>query len=556
MPFPDYPPTLPQALRHCTREFAPREMVVLGEERYTYAEVERESAYLAKGLRAAGAGKGTRIGILMPNTPAWVLLFLAITRIGALAVPLSTLYRPRELATIIPFADIEMLLVVDRYGHNDYVRILEEALPGLTEQARGQLTLAAAPYLRSIVMWGASEPSWAQSGPDYLHGRADLNPQMDDSYLRALEDSVTPADLMLMIYTSGSTAAPKGVVHTHGGVIRHTHILAEHFGFEPGDRFLTQMPFFWLGGLNFSLFPAMYSGVTLCCARTNDPGDLIDVLLEERCSHLAGWPQQTERVKRHPKYAGQDFSFMKPNSPAMPGGLHPPVDDSGNPLPRNRISSALGMTETFGPHSRGRRNELVPPGKEGTAGLPMAGIDRKIVDPDSGAEQPPGQPGELLVRGYSLMAGYYKKEREETFERDGFFRTGDVCSIDEDGYLFFHGRLGEMVKTMGANVAPREVELVLESFAEVQEAGVLGVPDDELGERLVAVVVPAEGENPNEEVLRIRLKNELSSYKVPRQIIVCALEDLPRTGSNKLDKTAVRRLLSDGSLPGGRGGAT
>jgi acyl-CoA synthetase (AMP-forming)/AMP-acid ligase II len=540
MPFPDYSPTLPEAWRESVASYGHNDFLIAGAKRYSYRNVDEETSRLARGLLASGVGKGSRVGILMPNSPEWVIAFLAVTRIGGLAVPISTLYQPRELREVIPFSDISLLLCSAAFSGIDFLQRLEEAFPELSSQSPCGLVLTAAPYLRRVVVWGDSDRTWCAKGPDELVGRAG---ELDDNFLRLVEDRVCPADLLLMIYTSGSTATPKGVVHTHGTVVRHTHVLDEHFDYAPDDRVLTQMPFFWLGGLNYNLFPIMYHGAALCFARSNDRGDVLDAILDHRCTQINGWPQQTERLKRHPKFATSDYSFMKPSVLGMPGGFFPARNSSGEPVPSERVSSALGMTETFGPHSRGPKQGIVAPEKAGTCGAALPGIDRKIVDPQTGEVLPPGEPGELLVRGYSLMAGYYRREREETFDPDGYFRTGDMCVLDEDGYLYFRSRLGEMIKTMGANVAPREVELVLESFSDVYEAAVIGLPDDELGEVLVAVLVPAEGASPTAEELIERLKGELSAYKVPREIRIANLLELPRTGSNKLNKVALRNAL-------------
>lgn len=539
---PDYPPTLPEVIHVVANRYEDLEAVVSGDTRLSFRDLERHSAKLARGFLAAGVGKGTRVGTLIPNTPDWVLSFMGAARIGAFVVPMSTMYQARELKFIIPNADIDTLLVVDRYLNHDYLSRLEQAFPSLAGQKADSLYLPEAPYLRRIIVWGKCDRPWAFQGPDYLHDLAQETPEIDDDYVRATEESVTPADLLLMIYTSGSTADPKGVAHTHGTVIRHTHVLNKNIQMETGDKLATLMPFFWIGGLNVTLFPALYRGVTLFLPESTETGDLLDLILRERITSITAWVTQVAAIKTHPKYNDEDFSFMT-------GRMAAPVDADGKPIPRERISGGLGMTESFGPHSQGKVGELLPLGKESAFGQKMAGIDRQIRDSETGAVLPSGQPGELWIRGYSLMSGLYKKEREETFDAGGFYNTGDNCTIDEDGYLFFHGRLGEMVKTMGANVAPREVEVVLESLPDIQEAAVMGVEDPAMGERLIAVVVPAAGANPDEEDLKIRLKDEVSTYKVPRNILIRKYADLPRTDASKPHKRKLKdKLLAEGWL--------
>ena len=542
MPFPTFSPTLPEALRDAVARHADRDFIVYGDQRLTFQDVDRASARLAKGLLSLGIGKGTCVGIVMPNAPEWILSFLAVTRIGAIATPFSTLFQPRELSWVIPFADVDTLLVTRDYLGHDYVDRIERALPSLKEANDSTVFLTESPYLRRIVVWGDSDRRWSLPGPNAIHEAADREPRIDDDFLRHVEDQVVPSDRLLMIYTSGSAAAPKGVLHNHGAVIRLTHVLNEAFDFEPGDRLLPQMPFFWLGGLNYNFFPALYNGVALVLPTSTNPGDVLDVLLRERCDHIIGWPSQMQGLRSHPKFSQNDFSFMKPNKL----GLIAPPTTTKQP---GFTSGGLGMTETFGPHSRARRGAPAPT-KAGAMGLEIDGIERKIVNPQTGEEAEVGEFGELLVRGYSLMDGLYKKERSEVFTRDGFYPTGDRCAIEADGYLYFDGRLGEMLKVRGANVAPIEVELALQSMPDVQEAGVIGVPDGSGGDMLIAVIVPAEGESPTEESLRSALKEKVSNYKVPSRFIFRDFSELPRTGSNKLHKVELKKRLLDGDLQG------
>ncbi len=539
MPFPNYSPTLPEALRDAVARHADREFIVYGDQRLSFRDVDRESARLAKGLLSLGVGKGDCVGIVMPNAPEWILSFLAVTRIGAIATPFSTLFQPGELGWVIPFADVSTLLVTRDYLGHDYVDRVERALPDLREAKDPAIFLPQAPYLRRIVVWGDSDRPWSLPGPRAIHEAADRAPRIDDDFLRRVEDQVVPSDRLLMIYTSGSTAAPKGVVHNHGGVIRLTHVLCEAFDYKPGERLLPQMPFFWLGGLNYNLFPALYNGLTLVLPQSTNPGDVLDVLLKERCNHILGWPSQMGALKAHPKFGQNDFSFITPNKLGL---VHPPPTRSSG-----FTSGGLGMTETFGPHSRARRDAPAP-AKAGAMGLGIEGIERKIINPQTGEEAAAGEFGELLVRGYSLMDGLYKKERSETFTKDGFYRTGDRCAIDADGYLYFDGRLGEMLKVRGANVAPIEVELALQAMPDVQEAGVIGVPDGNGGDLLIAVVVPADGRRPTEDGLRSALKEKVSSYKVPSKFIFREFSELPRTGSNKLHKVELKQRLLRGDL--------
>jgi len=225
-------------------------------------------------------------------------------------------------------------------------------------------------------------------------------------------------------------------------------------------------------------------------------------------------------------------------------GLSQPTDEDGNVIPpERRPGPSMGMTESFGMHSIDKRTLVLPEGKRGTWGRTFAGIERRIVDPDTREVLPPGVEGELQIRGFSLMLGYYKREREETFEPDGFFSTGDLAVIDEDDFIYLRGRLGEMIKTSGANVAPREVEDYLHGIEGVREAIVFGVPDEVKGETICAVVIPSDGQAPDPEALRAQMRDDMSAYKVPQTILVVEQDDVPRTDSGKPKKNQLREKI-------------
>jgi acyl-coenzyme A synthetase/AMP-(fatty) acid ligase len=218
-------------------------------------------------------------------------------------------------------------------------------------------------------------------------------------------------------------------------------------------------------------------------------------------------------------------------------------DEAGDLIPPELIPNPFGMTETFGPHGLEAEGTRLPPEKAGAYGRSLPGMERKILNPATGAECAAGEPGELYVRGFSLMRGFYKRLPEQTFDRDGFYPTGDRCRIDAEGFLYFEGRFGEMIKTNGANVSPMEVEAALEGHPEIREAVVFGIPDPGRGEAIVAVVVPTSGASIDRDELRARLRGEVSSYKVPQFTFAMRHEDIPRTDSTKVKKHVLRELV-------------
>ena len=543
VPFlPDYPATLPNVIADTTRRYADREFLVMGERRLTFRDVERRSAHLARGLLAAGVGKATRVGIIIPNTPDWVEAWYAAGRIGAFTVPLSTFFQAREISWALNEADIDTLLIVDEYlGHN-YIERLERAIPELAAQTSTQLYLPSHPYLRRIVVWGKCDRPWAIKGPQALRAMADAVPTIDDAYLKTVESLVTPADLLMGICTSGSTAQPKIVVHTHGSVLKTTHAYRPYSlgNFRPDERCLCAMPFFWLGGLNSNLMPVIYEGACLLFSESQRAEDQLDVLIKEKATRASMWPAQFKPIREVAESRGLNLNHLVPGVEVR--------DPQGNILPlERRIASLLGMTESFGPHGVGNWGEVLEEKNGASWGRNLEGIERKIVDPATGETLPPGKDGELYIRGWSMMAGYYKRERGEIFDADGWFPTGDTCHINENGYLYFKGRVSDMIKTAGANVSPQEVELLMVTYPGVAEAIVLGMPDEVRGENVLAVVIPRDGAKIDSAAIQKRMKDEISSYKIPKEFVVMNFSDVPRTTSGKVQRNELKKLLAERS---------
>jgi acyl-CoA synthetase (AMP-forming)/AMP-acid ligase II len=536
VPFPDFAPTLPALLRASTERFAAKDLLVADGERLTYADAERRSRALARGLLAHGVGKGSRVGLLMPNGADWVLAWLAATRIGAIAVPLNTFYQARELAWTLRHADLTQLLTCARFLNHDYLERLEAALPGLAAQdAQRPLYLPQAPYLRAIHVWGKGPRAWCRGGEAAL-ARDAARAGIDDAFLAQAESCVTPADPALIVYSSGSTADPKGAIHTHGTVVRHSLNTTDTYRMQGDDVLYSSMPFFWVGGLITGLLACQHYGATLVTHGAFEPGKVLELLERERVTLVTGWPHQGKTLAEHPSFAARDLSRVRRTS--MPS-LVPPAQRA----PAIH-SEALGMTETCSLHSGFDVYAPLPEARRGTYGRALEGMERKVIDAATGERLPPGTPGEICVRGYARMQGLYKLERESVFDADGFYRTGDSGWLDADGWLYFSGRLGEMVKTGGTNVTPAEVEAALLAYPDVLEAYVTGIPDADRGQLVVAAVVPRAGQALDGEALRVRLKADLSAYKIPRHVWVCRKDELPFSASGKLKKQELARRLA------------
>jgi acyl-CoA synthetase (AMP-forming)/AMP-acid ligase II len=524
-----------KAARDPERVFIAKDAVQL-----SYGEAERRSRRIARGLLASGAGKGTRVGLLLPNGPDWVLAWLAAARIGALVVPFNTFYQARELGYVLRHADVHTLLTSARFLSNDYLERLEKCAPELAAHGPAPLRLRSLPYLREVRVWESEgrERAWTSGGASALEALADATPGVDDAFLAEVEREVRPADPMVVIYSSGSTADPKGAIHTHGSVLRHAHNLNGFRDLTADDRIYSPMPFFWVGGFCFTLVSAMHVGARLYCQDAFDPGKTLDLIEQERITMVAGWPHFGKAMSEHPSFAKRDLSSIRG------GNLYDLLPESARPQDPELRSNSLGMTETCGPHTFERMDFELPEKLRGSFGRSVPGMTHKVVDPETGRTLGPGEFGEICARGYALMQGLYKLEREDAFDADGFYHTGDAGFFDAEGFLFFKGRLGEMIKTGGANVAPREIELVLATMPEILAAHVVGIPHPARGENVALAVVLREGAQLDRDTLHARLKQELSAYKLPRHTFFVTSAEIPMTDSGKLDRRRLRDALA------------
>jgi acyl-CoA synthetase (AMP-forming)/AMP-acid ligase II len=549
----DYEPTIPAVVRRAATSFGDNDFIVMPDRRMTYAEAEVASRRVGKQLLAAGVGKGTRIGFMFPYGTDWVVAWLAIARIGAIGMPFSTSYKPAELRKALRFGDVDTLLVPSIMFGQDHLAYVEAAVPGLAEAGPEPLRIPALPFLRHVCVSGPSDRLWAKALPlDFRLGAtaaADADAggsgngpagsavtggeDISDEFFEAVEAEVTPSDLMMTIFTSGTTSEPKGVVHTHGNFLRHGANLARFAGLTSESRRLCAMPFFWIGGVGLALNFALSVGSAILCVERFEPDAVLDLMEAEGATELAVWPQLGQRMQRYIVETGRDVSRIPAFAPR-------PTPDYG------LLHNSLGMTETMGPHSAPgpEAERILPEEMRGSFGLLVPCVEHRIADPETNATLDEGAVGEICIRGYSLMNGLYKWERHETFDDHGWYHTGDKGFI-RDGYLYFLGRLSEMIKTSGSNVAPREVELLLESFPEVGLAVVVGLPDAERGEVVAAALVPAAGTAIDPAETLRRAGDELSNYKVPRRVLLLGEGEMPYLANGKPDRLTVRELLAD-----------
>jgi acyl-CoA synthetase (AMP-forming)/AMP-acid ligase II len=520
------PATIPELLR-IQRARGGHPLLICDSDRISYGDAERRSAQLSKGLIALGAGKGTHVGLWYPNGTDFLIGMLAAARIGAVVVPFSTFMTAGEVRTQLVGSDVAVLLSARGYRSHDYVQRLGEALETEVEGAAAVFT-EYAPVLRHIV--------FASTSLERLGGA------VSDQFLAAVEDDVDGPDPLAVIYTSGSTGAPKGAVHTHAALIGHQRNLNRIRGLDAQDKLFCNSPFFWIGGFAFGAVATVVAGATLVCSNATDAAVTLDLLEAEQPTVTNGFVAGIEHLTRHPSFGQRDLSSMRR------GNLYPIMAPDARPHDAGLRHNMLGMTEAGSVVLLSEDHSDQPESRRGSYVRPAPGFEAKVIDPDTGLQVPVGETGEFCIRGPYVMQGYYGRSREECFDVDGWFHTGDLVHTDADGFFYFVARSGAMIKTAGANVTPGEVEqalrAVLPELGQTASVHVLGLPDATRGQMVAAVLVsddPIAGLDETE--LRRRLAAHLSAYKVPRVFTTCLRADLPVLSSGKVDLSALAELF-------------
>lgn len=509
------------AVLHQWAERRPRHpLLIRDDERLDYGDAERRSAEVARGLLALGAGKGTHVGLLYPNGADFVVGMLAAARIGAVVVPFSTFATARELREQLRHSDTGILLSAAQFRSHDYAARLHEVIG--EEVTDERLYCTAAPCLRHVFV------------DRYPDADADAGP--DTALLAAVEDDVHPGDPLTIVYTSGSTGAPKGVVHGHGALIAHQRNLNAIRGLSADDRLFCNSPFCWIGGIAFSVLATLVAGATLVCSTAEDPSATLDLLEATRPTVTNGYAAGIAALAAHPSLPHRDLSSMRR------GNLYPIMATDARPADPDLRHHMLGMTETGSVVLLHPDDGDQPEHRRGSFGLPAPGFETAIIDPDTGAPVAPGEIGELCVRGPYVMQRYYKRSREECFDPDGWFHTGDLVRTDAEGLHYFLGRRGALIKTAGANVTPAEVERAISRITG-GPAHVVGLPDLDRGQAVAAAVVVADPDVFDADRVRAALREELSAYKIPRHLLALRAADLPVLASGKVDQPRLRELF-------------
>jgi acyl-CoA synthetase (AMP-forming)/AMP-acid ligase II len=506
--------TLGDLLLRTAARHPERDAVVFPDERLSYAELAERARTFARGLIGLGIGAGEKVGVLMANSPDCVATIYAIALAGATVVPINTRYRAVELPYVITNAELAAIVTSDRI--DDYVDLLgliQEALPGLAESAEpDRLALAAAPLLRAVAVLGSRRSSGTVDEASLLEAAATVT-EAELDHRRA---GVAVRGTALVLYTSGTTAQPRGCILTHEALVRCWTNVGRVFAMDCEDRCWAPCPLFHLGAVGPLLMCAAH-GAAFVSDTFFEATSALGLLERERPTILyPAYPPITQAVLTHPAFAGTDVSAARAMLNVGPPDL---LRQMQSALPHVIQLSLYGLTEGGGAITYNRLGDDLDVRVE-TCGTALPGADVRVIDPETGADRPHDEPGEIVIRGVSVCEGYYRdpEKTARQFDGDGWFHTGDRGSLDQAGRLRFLGRLKDMLKVGGENVAPAEIEAHLGLHPAVKLVQVVGVPDERLEEVPAAFVELKPGRTATAEDLLEHCRDQIARFKVPRYI--------------------------------------
>ncbi|MBT4690811.1 MAG: AMP-binding protein, partial [Rhodospirillaceae bacterium] len=493
--------------------------------------------------------EGDRVGVWLNNCPEWVHLIFAIARAGAIMVPINTRFRTDDAAYIIGQAECSTLITHDTSGPIDYWAMVREMVPDYERGETGTSGVVASkafPHLQRIIIKTtdpAANPGLGARHWREIAGGGQAEPTPEPALTAELERraaAVRPTDPAFIMYTSGTTGFPKGVVRHHS-FLRNQAERVRIMGTTEADLMYNYLPLFHIFGYVDGPLSSMATGNRQILTETFDPEACLDAVEREGVTLICGFETHLKGLMEAQERRARDLSSLRTGLFAV--GTHsavPVTRKALKVLAPLRPITAYGMTE-IGANAALSFLDSSDEQICETSGYPCEGFDIRVIDPETGSDQPAGTPGEIILKSYNLMLGYYKKpgETAQTYDADGWFHSGDMGYLRADGYLRFLGRYKDMLKIGGENVDPMEVEGYLQGHPDVAQAAVVGHPDDRLTEVAVAFVAPRPGRNPSQADILAYCRGQIASFKIPRHVLF--IPHLPMTSTGKVRKVELRQ---------------
>ena len=555
--------TIPERFASVAQRFPTAEAVVSSPQgrRLTYAALAESIDHLACGLLGMGFGKGDRIGVWSTDNVEWLLLQMATARIGAILVNINPAYRPRELAYALQRSEVQGLFVIPAFHGTDYIAMLVELIPELKEASGAELKSRKFPFLRRVVLYDPAKPAETRRpypGFTTWSGVLDAASSISTDQLEEITASLDMDDPINIEYTSGTTGFPKAVVLSHHNILNNAYFAAQAMHFTEQDRLCVPVPFYHCFGMVLANLLCLSVGA--CIVIPCEHFDALAVMRAveaEKCTAIHGVPTMFIAELEHPQF--KDFDLSSLRTGIMAGAPCPPALMKRVIEEMHCSDILIGYGETEASpltHLTSRDDSMER--RIRTVGKNLPHQEVKVVDLDSGQTVPLGQTGELCFRGYHIMKGYYgdPEATRKAIDENGWLHSGDLGSMDADGYVQITGRLKEMIIRGGENIYPREIEDFIFTHPKVAEVAVFGVPDEYYGEEVMAWIELRAGETGTEQEIRDFCKGQIAHFKIPKYIWF--VEEFPMTVTGKLQKfrmreIAVKRMTEGkGPPPGGK----
>lgn len=528
--------TFPDVLDRMVKEFPDQYCFRYTELDYTrtYSEFRDDVDRFARALIAMGVKKGDHVAIWATNVPQWYITFWAATKIGAVLVTVNTAYKIHEAEYLLRQSDTHTLVMIDGFKDSDYVGIIKELCPELKESEPGNLHSKRLPVLRNIITVDSKQPgcyTWEEA-----QVLADSVPQ---SEVEARRRSIDKHDVCNMQYTSGTTGFPKGVMLTHYNVVNNGKAIGDCMDLSTADRMMIQVPMFHCFGMVLAMTASMTHGTTMCPITAFSPRKGLHCINQERITAFHGVPTMFIAMLEHPDFEKTDFSYMRTG--IMAGSPCPVkvMQDVVEKMHVPEICITYGQTEASPGCTMSKTTDSLDV-RVNTVGGEMFGVSCKIVDPEAGEDLPDDMDGEFVAKGYNIMKGYYKmpEATAAAIDKDGWLHTGDLARRTPEGNYKITGRIKDMIIRGGENIYPKEIEDFIYTHPKVKDVQVIGVPDEQYGEEIMACVILKEGETSSEEEIKEFVLSHMAKHKVPRY--VGFVKEFPMNAAGKILKYKMR----------------